>query len=704
MLNFKKRRFEEINKKNHIYVITDAAVLLCCLAVFFMMYFNIFDKEFSPEIIKQGIYTGLGTAFIILLLRRRPLFVIAPFAACFCAVIYMNYDVLRESLIQIVDFARTHASFTLDRDIYSGFLSVSFFLFICLMAFLQNLRISFIPYFLFMAAATAYITVMNKPYDPGLYILGLVVGLCLAAYSFSSRNSPFLGFVSFGIFGLCALFVTSKLATDFNEQEYKAFRTQSELLSGYDKTSFIKKLKPDLMISSLTEGNLYAFTMSGLVRSQLMLILTLSDYTADFCMKSYTGDSFSGSGWVPLPDSRKAQCPVENGENISMEIVDLDHSSGNMLFGYNTVEYSIERTEAVKNSFQPYFMISGDYNGGSFYELKTEGFTYYDLTPERIRQILTAEAPGEKTENVLGREEKYSEYVKDNYLDVPDELKDTLGELTADLGQYQIRSQLLSELRSRINEKIAFTITPPAPEAGADPIKFTIESGKGGSNQIASVGVMALRYMGLPARYAEGIAIKVSDKDDSSKVSDKYKTDITNMDAIAYAEVYIDGFGWLPVNFLPDNAEETIDAEINSLKVMDSAEFSAKLKHKSAQLAKGALRTVSKTAAAVVFILFILSLLRRYLIILIRQIKLSSKNIETKKNALYGYTEAVKAFFGENIFENTPIYGDMNLFFYSSDPKDSSALIYKETKAAAKNRLKKSGLKKRLSAFFIKII
>ncbi len=84
---------------------------------------------------------------------------------------------------------------------------------------------------------------------------------------------------------------------------------------------------------------------------------------------------------------------------------------------------------------------------------------------------------------------------------------------------------------------------------GKDPIEFFLVDGKKGyCEHFASAGVLILREMGVPARYASGYVAKPAS---FSKSGDGYKANIIDRNAHAWAEIYLDDIGWVPVEMTP---------------------------------------------------------------------------------------------------------------------------------------------------------
>ncbi|MCD7856002.1 MAG: transglutaminase-like domain-containing protein [Clostridiales bacterium] len=700
---YKKQHIEVLNKKNPLTFLTDAAVLFSGITGFLLLFFSVFDKECNGELLANSLAAAGVIAVVTLILKRHWVIALIINIICLGSVIYLNYDILRVGFIQVLNFAKTHQSFILDTDIYTVFLRVSFFVFILILAFTQNLRLSFIPLLGFLGGTTAYIVVMTKPYDTSIYILYLIICLCTALYCFSSKSSRFMGFVSFALFGVCSLFITKYVSESFNEAEYKTYRENNEFISSFDQTSVVKKFYPELTVSALTNGSFLTYSINGTIDQTLMAVLTLSEYEDSFCLKSFTGDVYTDSGWSSLSDSRKSALPEKNPETIADDIASADLGSSSLLLNSSEISYYIEQTEYVKGmEFVPYFIkTKASYEeGGAFYELSSNTLTLYDLTPESVSHALYAELSVEEAETLINRERAYSDFVYDNYTDVSENLKESVENLCESINTEQLNSLTISDLKDKINENIAFTLMPETSETGQDPMAFALETGEADSNRLASLGVMALRYLGFPARYAEGIAVSTEQKETAGKVNGSYKIDIYNTDAIAFCEVYVDGFGWLPVNFLPDNAAEIIEDEINAINAEKSSDLSEHIKTTASPYIKKTAKAFSAFAAAALAAAAVLTLLRRFVIIFIRSFKINRGN----KNILYGYTEKIKAFFDENIFEETVLGTDLDELFYSPNPKGSVKSLYSRVKALTKTNLKSRPLSKKLSALFLKVI
>lgn len=87
-------------------------------------------------------------------------------------------------------------------------------------------------------------------------------------------------------------------------------------------------------------------------------------------------------------------------------------------------------------------------------------------------------------------------------------------------------------------------------EKGVDPIQYFLEEGhEGYCVHFASAGVLLLRDLGVPARYASGYVVKPSGFEQQEDGS--YLAQVIDRNGHAWVEIYLDGMGWVPVEMTP---------------------------------------------------------------------------------------------------------------------------------------------------------
>ena len=87
--------------------------------------------------------------------------------------------------------------------------------------------------------------------------------------------------------------------------------------------------------------------------------------------------------------------------------------------------------------------------------------------------------------------------------------------------------------------------TPAMPDDYTDFVASFLESGRGYCIHFATAGTLLLRMQGIPARYVTGYV---------ARLGANGRGEAMDSDAHAWVEVYIDGYGWYPVEMTPGYA------------------------------------------------------------------------------------------------------------------------------------------------------
>lgn len=152
---------------------------------------------------------------------------------------------------------------------------------------------------------------------------------------------------------------------------------------------------------------------------------------------------------------------------------------------------------------------------------------------------------------------EYSDFVYENYLNVPDnkytqELYNTF--IDENVNQRDVASQL-KRIKNILSENAEYTLEPGRTPTGTDFVNyFLLENHKGYCVHFATAGVILARMSGIPARYAEGYVVLTDDFSAENLMDDGYKIEIKDNRAHAWAEIYVDGIGWIPYEFTPASA------------------------------------------------------------------------------------------------------------------------------------------------------
>ena len=177
-----------------------------------------------------------------------------------------------------------------------------------------------------------------------------------------------------------------------------------------------------------------------------------------------------------------------------------------------------------------------------------------EKTVQWVERLQAPQTPEE--EAYLTLESGYRQFVEAYGLALSDEMRRTLspyldpiasgypdGEMTA-LAAVRCTQEFLSGA-------LSYAEDTPALPAGADFVTYTLKTGTGRDFQYATLAVLALRYYGVPARYAEGYILT----QERAAKAEAGLAELRDSDAHAWAEVYQEGVGWLPLEMTPGYAD-----------------------------------------------------------------------------------------------------------------------------------------------------
>ena len=242
----------------------------------------------------------------------------------------------------------------------------------------------------------------------------------------------------------------------------------------------------------------------------------------------YNTDNF---GWDQAPSLTEEVCGtnplywlssalLQSGEELSsMSITWLVDSRGLLTPYYSQTNYAT----GVDDSYIP--------DGRWDYVVERYSVDVLDTLTGRTSSLTL---PAE----LQASEAAYREYVYRHYLQMPGT------EVDAEIWKH-IKGKispgsvtLIQDVAAYVREVASYNLAAePAPD-GIDPIIFFLETKEGVCRHYASTAVLMYRALGVPARYVVGYM---------ANLSENQLVTITNMQAHAWVEVYVDGLGWIPV-------------------------------------------------------------------------------------------------------------------------------------------------------------
>lgn len=297
-------------------------------------------------------------------------------------------------------------------------------------------------------------------------------------------------------------------------------------------------------------------------------------------MKGYTGSKYTGKSWDMMSRSEQKnnsemldrlaennihpQTLVGDVMNTVSQVLYPPYSSVNSPFGKYRIDIEISGKKGHRYNYVPYGIMSGNYNYVSDTTIQYDNKKDYSF--EFIGMLGHEEALKTevwKNQSVAGLEE-YEKFVHEYYTQLPDsngiqQVKEKYSDVT-EANSLSIYDKLCL-IRDAIQADTEYTLSPGKTPSNRDFVSyFLLENHKGYCSHYASAGAILCRLAGIPARYVEGYVVQ---KDDFSAINrideNNYRIPVKDRRAHAWAEIYIDGFGWVPFEFTPGYDETNVE-------------------------------------------------------------------------------------------------------------------------------------------------
>lgn len=288
-------------------------------------------------------------------------------------------------------------------------------------------------------------------------------------------------------------------------------------------------------------------------------------------LKGFYADTYDNGIWRRNSDVFEEKCLEKNmrPETMSEEIALLGISKVKANYHvtwlsnhYTGVDVRVFYYDAdTVKAYLPYFSEAGTQ------ELTAEGEGNYCKPSDEDELICTmwqfagtydTRLKSFKQKEKLAWEQWYEAYVTEQYLSVPDNLPN-VKKVASELLETEPSKNRPGSTGSKNEERLAkaqlvanwmenntsYRLNLPRLPFNEDPIEYFLGTTRAGyCMHYASAAVMILREMEVPARYASGYVVGRSS---FKETKDGFTAVVLDNQAHAWAEIYLDGIGWVPV-------------------------------------------------------------------------------------------------------------------------------------------------------------
>ena len=209
-----------------------------------------------------------------------------------------------------------------------------------------------------------------------------------------------------------------------------------------------------------------------------------------------------------------------------------------------------------------------DWYEGYFSRSGINQYTYHPYTSLDFSSTLSAF----NSETASKSQAEYESWIKSEdsvYLRIPEKNQKVIDRICEDGDFHGSSLEIAQQVAGYFSEHYPYTLKPGRTPNNTDFVNyFLTENKKGYCAHFASSAVLIFRNLGIPSRYVEGYAIDSADIANSTvetenstlatfkgenpiQNAEMVKVEINDGSAHAWVEIYLDGFGWVPVEVTP---------------------------------------------------------------------------------------------------------------------------------------------------------
>lgn len=402
---------------------------------------------------------------------------------------------------------------------------------------------------------------------PGLFVVSMMMIYYILCVTFNRNNRVyFLRFLYVVI--LCViligfLYFTMTPSKYYSSGKYKKNKERIDnIIDDFSLKTIISELSDMLLsgelyknkaVGGISEGKLGEFETVKFKNIE-MLQVNIFPTGDSIYLKGYACNEYKKNKWEVLSKTNKNKYEKSEDKYL-LEPANIKTVSGLDIYRLY-VKYLGDKTGY---RYVPYMsdLAADSYYKDLYPKQKSESESYYyryAACSEDMYQSIN--------EDVYDENFEFYESVS---MEIPDNIRELFDEILIDAVYYDGTNQGLYDtiqyVKSYLRKNARYTLSPGKLKKGDDfVVDFLTEKKEGYCTAFASAAVLMFRYLGVPARYAEGYLITNNDYRDKDVMTDGY-VKVAVMDSFAHAwpEIYIKGVGFMPVEVTPAYTNDNVN-------------------------------------------------------------------------------------------------------------------------------------------------
>lgn len=282
-----------------------------------------------------------------------------------------------------------------------------------------------------------------------------------------------------------------------------------------------------------------------------ILEVTIPADSGSVYLKGFTGAEYNGTDWSEYEFEPELMTNITSAEFIPMRILKEYDSFTDLDTKYIVVTNT---PRSPRPRYYPNFAAGLIESDGT----RRKYWGYFPEGSWQLRVILDAQFT-QLSDTLAADEYTLRKAAYKDCMDIPPAF-----DCAADfLAGYESDGliETLEFIRMRLASECEYSLESGKKPVGKDFAKwFLTENKKGSCTHFATAAVLLCRSVGIPARYCEGFIINPKDADKNSITEGGYITmTVPDNRAHAWAEIYVNGYGWMPFETTPGYGNVTVN-------------------------------------------------------------------------------------------------------------------------------------------------
>lgn len=372
-----------------------------------------------------------------------------------------------------------------------------------------------------------------------------------------------------------------------------------ELVTGYERSDILSCMKETInvfiseySIEDILGGETVA--VGGMSRGELgqadkveydnqtrLKVTVEGNIEFPLYLRSYIGSEYTGNSWDELPDeaSNKMELGMirygvnmDQAASIAYGILDLErkNNTNKTMEPVKSAIITVNSTTDKNSYFVPYgamiftegvfdkdYIVGyGGHNEERYQILQVTRPDNFILGDTKYIDEKMEEVYREQVKTIYTTNEYSTSSMNELYMSMPGvyTYKGTSFQLFSDYSRngYEVYIECIREY---LRENYTYSLAPGKLEEGRDFLEKFMEDKEGYCTHFATMATLMFRNYGIPARYVEGYYVS-PESDELTKYNSTgvSNIEVTDQRAHAWTEIYIDGYGWMPVEVTPGYA------------------------------------------------------------------------------------------------------------------------------------------------------